>query len=109
MRSVIHEAATIAKAVEEGWRKAGKPRNFSVRIFEEPVTALFGLMTKKNAKIGIFIEDRKPQQNGQQRKHTPTRRRFQQRFDRPQQGPRRDNNQPQQQDQPKDTDDFNKE
>ena len=57
MRSVIHEASTIAKAIEQGWIKAGKPKDFTVKIIEEPQKNFFGL-TSKNAKIGILrLED----------------------------------------------------
>ncbi len=78
MRSVIQEAATIAQAVELGWIKAGKPKDFAVKVFEEPQTKFFGFVTVKKAKIGIFIEDRPQQQRGgdqRQRKHIPHRRR----------------------------------
>lgn len=103
MRSIIHEAASIAKAIEQGWIKAGKPRNFSIKIFEEPQTKFFGLFTARNAKVGIFIEDRKPQQQDHRsggRKHAPARRRFQHRYERPhnpqQQGPQAQQKRPEQ-------------
>lgn len=55
MKSVIQEASSIAKAIEQGWLKAGKPKDFSVKVFEEPEKNFFGFTTKP-AKIGIFIE-----------------------------------------------------
>ncbi len=79
MRSVIQEAASIAQAVELGWIKAGKPKDFTVKIFEEAQKKFFGLITVKKAKIGIFVEDRPQQRSGdqrqQQRRHIPHRRR----------------------------------
>jgi hypothetical protein len=97
MRSVIHEASSIAKAIEQGWIKAGKPRNFSVKIFEEPQRSFFGLFTAKSAKIGIFVEDRKPQGQDRSggRRHAPARRRFQHRYEQ-----RPNNGGPQSQQQP---------
>lgn len=58
MKSIIEEASSISKAIENGWIKAGKPKEFSVKIFEEPVKNFFGL-TVKSAKIGIFFQELK--------------------------------------------------
>lgn len=54
MKSIVEEASSIAKAVEKGWIRAGKPREFSVKIFEEPEKNFFGLTTKP-AKIAIVF------------------------------------------------------
>ena len=56
MRSIIEEASSISKAIEKGWLKAGKPKDFSVKIFEEPEKNFFGI-TIKSAKIGIFFNN----------------------------------------------------
>jgi predicted RNA-binding protein Jag len=56
MKSIIEEASSISKAIENGWIRAGKPQEFSVRIFEEPEKNFFGF-TKKPAKIGIFYKE----------------------------------------------------
>lgn len=78
MRSIIHEASTIAKAIEQGWTKAGKPKDFTVKIFEEPQKNFLGFTTK-NAKVGIFIEDKSQQrQEFKPKKHIPHHRRQQQ-------------------------------
>jgi len=77
MKSIIEEASSISKAIENGWIRAGKPQEFSVRIFEEPEKNFFGF-TKKPAKIGIFykevpatqLRDAKRQQSRQQQKST---------------------------------------
>ena len=58
MKSIIEEASSISKAIENGWLKAGKPKEFSVKIFEEPKKNFFGI-TIKSAKIGIFFSDNK--------------------------------------------------
>jgi len=56
MKSIIEEASSIAKAIENGWLKAGKPQEFSIKIFEEPEKNFFG-MIKRSAKVGIFYND----------------------------------------------------
>lgn len=54
MKSIIQEASSIQKAIEQAWIKADKPREFSVRILEEPVKNFLGF-TKKMAKIALFF------------------------------------------------------
>lgn len=61
MKSIIEEASSIAKAIENGWIKAGKPQEFSIKIFEEPEKNFFG-MVKRSAKVGIFYKDNQPKQ-----------------------------------------------
>ncbi|HLB94108.1 MAG TPA: hypothetical protein VJJ81_02575 [Candidatus Babeliales bacterium] len=56
MKSVIEEASSLEKAIEQGWIKAGKPKEFSVKIFQEPVKNFLG-MTKQTAKVGIFFKE----------------------------------------------------
>ncbi len=60
MKSIIQEASSIAKAIEEGWIKAQKPQQFSVKILEEAEKNFLGL-TKKSAKVAIFFDE--PQLN----------------------------------------------
>lgn len=55
MKSIIEEASSVSKAVENGWIRAGKPTQFSVKIFELPEKNFFGLTVKK-AKVGILFE-----------------------------------------------------
>lgn len=57
MKSIIEEASSISKAIKNGWIKAGRPQEFSVKIFEEPEKGFLGLFTKKRAKIGIFFKE----------------------------------------------------
>ncbi|MEX0671799.1 MAG: hypothetical protein WD068_00415, partial [Candidatus Babeliales bacterium] len=92
MKSVIEEASTIAKAVEKGWEKAGKPIEFTVKILEQPEYNFLGL-SKSLAKVGIFFSakdiksEEKPvtaYQKPQQQQRRP------QQKSRDQQAPRRD-------------------
>jgi len=56
MKSIIQEASSIAKAVEEGWIKAQKPQQFSVKILEEAEKNFIGFTTK-SAKVAIFFDE----------------------------------------------------
>lgn len=56
MKSIIQEASSIAKAIEEGWTKAQKPQQFSVKILEEAEKNFLGL-TRKSAKVAIFFDE----------------------------------------------------
>jgi predicted RNA-binding protein Jag len=56
MKSIMQEASSIAKAIEQAWTSAGKPREFTVKVFEEPQKNFIG-MTTKSAKVGIFFEE----------------------------------------------------
>ncbi len=58
MKSLMEEASSISKAIENGWTNAGKPKEFTVKIFEEPEKNFFGF-TSKPAKIGIFFTEPK--------------------------------------------------
>jgi predicted RNA-binding protein Jag len=62
MKSLMEEASSIAKAIEKGWARAGKPKEFTVRIFEEPQKNFFGF-TSKPAKVGIFFKEPAPEQS----------------------------------------------
>jgi len=57
MKSLIEEASSITKAIEKGWIRAGKPRDFSIKIYEEPEKNFFG-MTTKSAKIAIVFDEK---------------------------------------------------
>lgn len=63
MKSIMQEASSIAKAIEQGWIKAGNPTDFSVKILEEPKKNFFGL-TVHPAKIALYF-DEKPSQRRQ--------------------------------------------
>lgn len=55
MKSVIHEASSIIKAIDQAWEKAGKPTDFSVKILEEAQKNFLGF-TKRSAKIALFFD-----------------------------------------------------
>lgn len=76
MKSIIEEASSIAKAVERGWEKAGKPKEFTVKIFEEAQKNFFGF-TKQSAKVGIFFQELadKPQDQVKPYQNKPAQRR----------------------------------
>jgi len=57
MKSIVEEASSVMKAIEKGWTQAGKPREFSVKVYEEGVKNFIG-MSVEPAKIGIFFEER---------------------------------------------------
>lgn len=57
MKSIMEEASTITKAIENAWNRAGQPQEFSVKILEHPKTAFFGLKTEKSAKIAFFFTE----------------------------------------------------
>ncbi len=50
----MEEASSISKAIEKGWVRAGKPDEFSVKIFEDAEKNFFGF-TVKPAKVAIII------------------------------------------------------
>ncbi len=56
MKSIIQEASSIAKAIEKGWLKAGKPQDFSIKIFQEAEKNFIG-MTTKPAKIAVIFNE----------------------------------------------------
>jgi len=60
MKSLMEEASSISKAIEKGWTNAGKPKEFTIKVFEEPQKNFIG-MTVKSAKIGIFFTEPKQQ------------------------------------------------
>ena len=70
MKSIMQEASSIAKAIEQGWEKAGKPTDFSVKILEKPQKNFFG-MTTHPAKIAMYFDERPAQRHDsfQQRPH----------------------------------------
>ena len=57
MKSIVEEASSIGKAIEQAWDRAGKPANFSIKIFEESRKNMFGF-TAQSAKIGLFFDGR---------------------------------------------------
>jgi predicted RNA-binding protein Jag len=62
MKSIIHEASSLGKAIDQGWEKAGKPQEFTIRVLEEAERGFLGF-TKRSAKVAIYFEEHvsKPQ------------------------------------------------
>lgn len=56
MKSIMQEASSVAKAIEQAWIAAGKPQEFTVKVFEEAERNFFGLTTK-TAKVAIHFAD----------------------------------------------------
>ncbi|MHB9148324.1 MAG: hypothetical protein ACYC2U_08185 [Candidatus Amoebophilus sp.] len=56
MKSIMEEASSIFKAIEKAWQTAGKPKEFSVKVLEEPQKNFIGL-TIKSAKVAIFFNN----------------------------------------------------
>ena len=54
MKSVIAEAATISKAIEEAWKSAGCPIEFFTKIIEKPKPGFLGFGSK-SAVIALFF------------------------------------------------------
>jgi predicted RNA-binding protein Jag len=57
MKSLMQEASSVIKAIEKGWESAGKPTEFSIKVFEEPKKNFIG-MTVQSAKVGIFFDEK---------------------------------------------------
>jgi hypothetical protein len=55
MKSVMQEASSLAKAIEQAWAKAGHPQEFSIKILEEPQKNFIGYTTR-SAKVALFFE-----------------------------------------------------
>jgi len=55
----MQEASSVIKAIEKGWESAGKPKEFSIKVFEEPKKNFIG-MTVQSAKVGIFYDEKTP-------------------------------------------------
>ena len=57
MKSIVEQASTVLKAIEKGWEQAGKPAEFTIKVYEHGVKNFFG-MSIEPAKICILFEDK---------------------------------------------------
>lgn len=90
MKSMMEEASSVFKAIENCWSRAGKPEEFTVKILELPQKNFLGITTKA-AKIALFYnqpasaavqtveqprhkQQRQPQQEQPRAAHTQERR-----------------------------------
>lgn len=55
MKSIVQEGSTVLKAVEKALQIAGNPREFTVKVLEEPQKNFFG-MTTRSAKISLLFD-----------------------------------------------------
>ena len=56
MKSIVEEASSVSKAIENAWKRAEQPTEFSIRIHELPEKNMFGFTTKP-AKIALFFPE----------------------------------------------------
>lgn len=61
MKSVVQEASTIGKAIEQGWKAAGEPRDFSIKVLEIPQHNFLGFTTR-SAKVAIVFDEHAPRE-----------------------------------------------
>jgi len=105
MKSIMHEASSIAKAIEQGWVKAGSPADFSVKVLELPTKNFFG-MTVNPAKIALYFDEKSTTNHRQEpysvasQQKAPARRRPDTREQRQPQQPIRRQESPQRQERP---------
>jgi len=57
MKSMLHEASSIVKAIEKAWINSGKPLEFTVKILEEGEKNFLG-MTKRPAIVSVTCDPR---------------------------------------------------
>jgi hypothetical protein len=57
MKSMLHEAATVAKAIEKAWTDSGKPSEFTIKIHEMGEKNFLGF-NKRPAIISIIYDPR---------------------------------------------------
>ena len=46
MKSLMEEASSISKAIEKGWTNAGKPKEFTIKVYEEPEKNFIGMTVR---------------------------------------------------------------
>ncbi len=64
MRSILQEASCIPKAVEKAWNDAGRPEEFSIRVFDFGEKNFLGF-SKRLAVVSIIFDPRKSTQKVQ--------------------------------------------
>lgn len=58
MKSMLHEASSITKAIEKAWSDAGNPTEFTIKVLDAGKKNFFGL-TKRPAIVSITYEPRR--------------------------------------------------
>ncbi len=59
MKSMLHEASSVAKAIEKAWVASGKPEKFSINILESGKKSFFGFITDRPAIVSITFDPKK--------------------------------------------------
>lgn len=62
----MEEASSIVKAIENAWKRAGSPREFSVKVLEKPEKNFFWLTTKQAKIAFLFTEEVRREERRQQ-------------------------------------------
>jgi predicted RNA-binding protein Jag len=58
MKSMLHEASSVAKAIEKAWLESGKPGEFSINILEVGEKGFLGF-TKRPAVVSITFDPKR--------------------------------------------------
>ncbi len=61
---MLHEASTIAKAIEKAWNESGKPVEFTIKVLESGEKNFFGF-TKRPSIVSITFDPKKQPYMGQ--------------------------------------------
>jgi predicted RNA-binding protein Jag len=71
MKSMLHEASTVLKAMEKAWVESGKPLEFSITVLEVGEKNFLGL-TKRPAIVSITYDPRKQTEKVVEKKERET-------------------------------------
>ena len=70
MKSMLHEASSVLKAVQKAWEASGKPEIFSIKVLEQGEKG-FLWFSKRPAIVSITYEPKSVNQRGQAPRNTP--------------------------------------
>lgn len=70
MKSMLHEASSVIKAIEKAWIESGKPLEFTINIHEVGEKNFFGF-TKRPAIVSVTYDPRKQTSKAVDRKEAP--------------------------------------
>src|SRR5258708_34816791 len=71
MKSMLHEASSVIKAIEKAWIESGKPLEFTINIHEVGEKNFFGF-TKRPAIVSITYDPRKQPNKNFDKKEAPS-------------------------------------
>ena len=74
MKSVLEEGTSVPKAIEKAWVSAGRPEEFTIKVFETDQRNFFGFL-KKAAVVTILFDPRKTPQGTKEAREQSSRRR----------------------------------